>query len=347
MKWNNRTLVIVLGVLAIILIALLIKDRSVNRADEIFLSIDSAKVTEISIKSTMGNALIRKEGNEWRLKEPKDAPMQKYPIQSLLQSLDTMEVEYVVTDERAKWKDYQVDDSSGAHVTVKTGKETYQFIVGSLGPTWRHTHMRKQDNDKVYLVKGAIRSNIVKNPNDWRDRTVFMFNPDSLGKMEVLFPDKKDCYELAKVDSEWVTTPTSGKKFKPDGNAVLGIVNGVLKLSIGEFLSDSAAQKIDWTKPLVRFAFEMKDGSKHNVAFFENAANAQQFAFKADANSEPYATWKGSYDMMAKKAEDLKPEVVAKRQKREAEGMKKAKSAIGKHDAKEPKAPKPNKATSK
>ncbi len=331
MKWNNKTLLIILGVLAIISIVLFMQDRSVERPDAIFLSIDSAKVTEVGIKTKDNNVVLRREDTNWRMKQPKDVDVQQWAVQQLLKSFDTLEVEYVVTDDPAKFKDYQVDDVNGAHITVKTAAKTYEFIVGSLGPTWRHTHMRKPDDNKVYLVKGAIRSSIVKNPDDWRDRKIFVFSSDSCESLVGSFPDNKGGFTISREDTQWVVIPDKGKKFKPDDPTVISLLSGILRISVGEYVPDSIKPRIDYSQVLSTYHFTMKDGGKYGVTFYKYPANEQKVIFKVDGNDEPYTSWKSTYDIIGRRADDMTPESVAKKKNREAEGMKKAKAAMAKN----------------
>ena len=191
--------------------------------------------------------------------------------------------------------------------------------------------MRKPGDNKVYLVKGAIRSNIVKNPDEWRDRKVFVFSQDSCVSFTATFPDGKSGYTVAREDSQWVLTPEKGKKFKPDDGTLMGVMTGVLRISVGEFIVDSIQKQIDYSKVMAHFNFEMKNDPKtYGITFFQYPNNEQKVVFKVDGQNEPFTAWKATYDVIGKKAEEINSEFVKKRKAREAAGMKTAKEVVGK-----------------
>ncbi|MDK9700819.1 MAG: DUF4340 domain-containing protein [bacterium] len=300
---SNKTLIIIFGALAVILILLLMRDRRIERPDDVFLLVDTTKISEISIKQGTTTTLLKKEGGEWRMKQPVDWPVQAWAMTNMLNSIDTLEVEYIVTEDPTKYKDFEVDDEKGALITINTGKEKVEFVVGSLGATWRHTHMRKPGDKNVYLVKGSIRSYLVKRPDDWRDRRIFNIPDDSLLAVTAKFD--KGGWTLAKDDTTWMVD-IGNKKIMPDDNVRTGVISGLVRLNIGDFPPDSVVRIASFAEPLVTFNFTLKDNSSHSVVFAKHPSNDQQVLFKVDNRPDIFGQWKGSFDMLNKKGEEWK-----------------------------------------
>ncbi|MCX7834785.1 MAG: DUF4340 domain-containing protein [bacterium] len=295
---NNRTLLIILGILILILVPLLMKDCRVSRPDEILFTIDTAKVNQFEVVQGNSKTVIKRFPDQWRIIEPVDWPVNNFMISNLLTSIDTIEVEYEVTKDAKLYKQFGVDDSSGAKVTVSLadGKKL-SFIVGNLGGTWRHTHFRIPDKKPVYLVKGPIRSQLVKKPDEWRDRRLFNYNQDSLVVMNVQVG--KDRYSISKEDTVWKVTPEKGKPFEPNQTRVNGILSGILKMSIADFPSDTIIEKLDWSKIASTFDFEMKDGTKHQLVFTTFQADTNKLYYKVNHLNGVFSVWKATYDMYA------------------------------------------------
>lgn len=295
---SNRTLLIVLGILIVILIPLLMKDWRITRPDEILFMLDSSKISQIEVVHGDNKSVIKRVQDEWRLVEPVDWPVTNFLINNLMNSLDTVEVEYEVTDDPTQYKKLGVDDSTGAKITItmKDGKQ-HTFIVGNLGGSWRHTHIKLPDKKTVYLTKGAIRSQIVKQPDEWRDRRLFNYSQDSL----VILNAKvgKDVYSLVMKDSIWLVTPQNGKAFEPNPNRLTGILNGILKMSIADFPPDTLVQKLDWSRIASQFEFEMQNGKKHNLTFTTLPADTNKLYYRVDQVNGVFSVWKASYDMYA------------------------------------------------
>lgn len=301
---SNRTLLIILGVLIIILVPLLMKDCRISRPDEVLFVIDTAKINQIEVVQGNQKSVIKRFPDQWRLIEPVDWPVNNFMISNLLTSLDTVEVEYEVTNDPAMYKKLGVDDSTGSKVTVflSDGKKI-SFIVGNLGGTWRHTHLKLPTKKTVYLVKGPIRSQIVKKPDEWRDRRLFHYNQDSLVVMNIQVG--KDRYSLAKEDTIWKIFPEKGKPFVPNENRLNGILSGILKMSIADFPSDTLIAKLDWSKVVSTFEFEMKDGKKHQLTFTTLESDTNKLYYKVNHLDGVFSIWKPTYDMYALPLKEL------------------------------------------
>ena len=100
-----------------------------------------------------------------------------------------MDVSDLVTEQKAKHAEFEVDDKSGIHLVAKAkgGKVLADVIVGkSTGPG---TMVRPTGKDEVWQATGISRYMFDKSPADWRDKSITTFTAGDAEKIEVVAKD--------------------------------------------------------------------------------------------------------------------------------------------------------------
>src|SRR5437016_11442623 len=99
--------------------------------------------------------------------------------------------------------------------------------------------LRVQGQDAVVTVKGSIRYAFIKQPREWRDRTIA--KPDSKDVQEIAFDDKNGRFAFVRKGEDF--QQVTGKKEKPitplDPAKVKSIVGTAATLSATDFADAS------------------------------------------------------------------------------------------------------------
>ena len=114
-----------------------------------------------------------------------DEPVAK----AAFEGLGKMDVSDLVTEQKAKHAEFEVDDKSGIHLVAKAkgGKVLADLIVGkSTGPG---TMVRPTGKDEVWQATGISRYMFDKSPADWRDKSITTFTAGDAEKIEVAAKD--------------------------------------------------------------------------------------------------------------------------------------------------------------
>ena len=93
------------------------------------------------------------------------------------EALGKMDVSDLVTDQKAKQAEFEVDDKAGVHVVAKAagGKVLADFIVGKV--VGGGTMVRLAGQGRGLAGQRASRKFIVdKTPTDWRDKSITTFH---------------------------------------------------------------------------------------------------------------------------------------------------------------------------
>ncbi len=223
-KLNYTTLIVILAVvLGIYLITELTgkKERSFR---DIVLEVDTACVNRITV-SPPGKAesVLIKEGNEWNIQiNGKSYMADPKVVKSLLHPVAEMKTLKPAANSREKWRELNVDDSTGIHVVMKDdNKELANFYIGRMGfiqppedeknqqfnmrnrnQPIMFAHVRLDDEEQVYAVEGYLNMSYTLEPENFRVKTITNIQKDKIKKISFNYPGDQS-FELIKQDTIW------------------------------------------------------------------------------------------------------------------------------------------------
>ncbi len=80
--------------------------------------------------------------------------------------------------------------------------KTISLIVGKMGPSYFVSYIRATNSDDVYLAEGLNSWIINKEVRDWRDKTIFKTEKDSI--TQLFFEFDKEKFLAEKLESKWM-----------------------------------------------------------------------------------------------------------------------------------------------
>ncbi|HOG20409.1 MAG TPA: DUF4340 domain-containing protein [Salinivirgaceae bacterium] len=199
LKIKNRTLYIII---AILLVALIIKVVSSNiKGERTFrkslCEFNPEDIDKIEIVDN--NSLIKftKDGIIWRV--AKDAESYKADIQtveSILKDLSTMNIQRVVSRDKSKLQENEIDDSTGTRIKLfSKSKLLADLVVGRFsyrqtgqGGIQLSTMVRLANEDDVYSIEGSLSMSVRRDFDGFRDKTIAKFDPEKLQSIEFSYP---------------------------------------------------------------------------------------------------------------------------------------------------------------
>ena len=211
MKKNKN--VILLGVLGLLVVVYLLvtftsdKSRSKSFRTEL-VSIDTAKVTQVTMTTTSENTVINKTGPDSWLVEVDGGtkPARASVVTNLLTSLEGVKPSRLVARTADKWKDYTVD-STGTRVKIFEGNQlTLDLIIGRFGVEGQrnfHTYVRLAEENDVYLAKDFMGISIAKSADDFRNGDILRIRKDSLTQVSFNYPDS--AFSVVNTGGSWIS----------------------------------------------------------------------------------------------------------------------------------------------
>jgi len=183
--------------------------------------------------------LSKQQAVGWMVLLPSGAslPTDEGTIKGLFSNLKQVQLEDEISERADRASEYEVDASSGLHVTLQDAKGTMlaSGIFGKQAPDASHVYFRYPDKPMVYLARGLMRGELGRaDPNSWRSHELVSIAETKIQKILLSSGGLK--MNLIRVSSE--TWTLNGKPANMD---VVNSLVGTLAHLRGEAFIDPAS----------------------------------------------------------------------------------------------------------
>ena len=213
-KLSNKTLLILFIILLVIVAAFLFYDSKHGERSfrKDLVNIDTAQVTSINIyPKTTHHKLVKifKEGHYWKVDIPnnKTAFVPKQKIDEIFRELLGIKTLSVAALGKNKWKEYEVDDSSGTEIKVfEGGNNTLDLTIGKFAfrrPKTMLSYVRVGGDDNVYQINGMPGFLFNQNADYYRDGRVINDRYSNWTKLSFTYPGDSS-FVLEKKNKNWM-----------------------------------------------------------------------------------------------------------------------------------------------
>ena len=212
-------LVVVAGLAAYIFLVEQKREPSTEeKPKEKLFTLDKAKVKEITVARTAGETIrLVKSGADWRMAEPMAVAADTTAVESLLSSLEGLEVQ----DEAAANPERLADYGLGAPrlqltVVADGAKEPLRLLLGEKLVDGSGVYAKVPDKPRVFTIASYVESSLDKKAFDLRDRDFLKIKRDAVKTLAVQGPEGS--YTLARDDKgEWAFTAPLQHQGRPLG----------------------------------------------------------------------------------------------------------------------------------
>jgi hypothetical protein len=222
---NNKKLLIILGVLALIFFATkFFKSKNGKHSfDTSMIKIDTSLITNISISQfNQEKVKATKNGNSWSVSKGSIHSKANPSWKSFLGELAKLKVSALVSKNSDKWEKYELTDSLAAKVSIKQGERTINFVVGKMKyniPKNQGQYVGRQnvtgityirvpdEGDAIYSVDGFLGMSVKNGFDRWRDNSFIQINKDEVTSVKVT-DNTGSSTLISKQDSVWYVNGT-------------------------------------------------------------------------------------------------------------------------------------------
>jgi len=223
---------------------------------------ERAKAKELRLLPASGDAIrLVKEGTAWRLTGPLSAPADSEAVDALLSSLETLEIEAVVTDSPQALTDFGLAPPKLTVECVIEGRQDpLSLLLGDSAPAGNGIYAKLPTTARVFTLPAHLEGSFNKKPFDLRDRSVLHVKRDEVKSLEISGPE--GAFTLAKDDKgEWAFTKPL--KTRAGRWSVDGLVGNLESLRMDQVATDAAAdlKPFGLDKPTRTVTVGLTDGS--------------------------------------------------------------------------------------
>jgi hypothetical protein len=205
MKKSTIGSIALIVLLAVIAYLVMQRPGERSRSDEEvehLVDYDSAAVSRFEITSKAnGHIVVERQGGKWMITDPINFPAAEYMVIRVLETGRQIELKNVVSTNPDKQGLFQVD-STGTLVKYYEGEtEKAAFRVGKPTTSFTETYVRAEGSNDVYIAMGTFATIFDRKPLEWRDKTIFHTERESLTGVRFAYGDTT--FSVTKADSVW------------------------------------------------------------------------------------------------------------------------------------------------
>jgi hypothetical protein len=200
-----------------------------DKAREKVLAFEKGKVLSVTLTPAEGeNVRLAREGEAWRLTAPIAAPADAAEVDSLLSSLESLEMEEEVAASAANLADYGLEaPKQGVSLMLEGGGDPLKLLLGSKTPDGGALYAQLAQRPRVFTIPAHLESTLGKQAFELRDRDLLHVKRDAVKTLEVTGPEGS--YALARDDKgEWAfTKPVATRAGRWSVDGLLGTIEGL------------------------------------------------------------------------------------------------------------------------
>lgn len=281
----------ILGIIFLALLALYLLTRVFSRQPEKtfrseLVQVDTALVDKIELypKAEAGQTVtLERNGGQWVVTDGNiTAPAISNAVASVLGQLHLMKAKRVVAKKEEKWKDYEVDEGSGARVKAYVGGEAVaDFMVGRFNFNQQArtalSYVRLTEEEEVYAVDGFLSMTFGQDIDAFRNKQILKLdNGEEVSALQL--QTNGNAINFQKDGTTWTYNGTA-----LDSTKIAGYLSG-LRYVAGNTFADGFSPVGTPEQSLL-----VQTGTKQiTVNAYRYAAGEQDFAIQSSQYPEAY-----------------------------------------------------------
>ncbi|UCC40331.1 MAG: DUF4340 domain-containing protein [Candidatus Aminicenantes bacterium] len=240
MKFKT-TLILFAAFIVLLAFILLFEFKGNGEKDEEakLVSLSSDDITKIIFKKPEETLTFEKnEEGEWHIKEPLEAKADKYEVDRLADDFSDLRIERVVEEMPEELKKYEIPQKE-ISLYFKDKEKPIKILIGMENPLDNTFFAKRDDEEKVVLISGQLKSLMEKKLFDFRKKDIFKFETDDVKNIKLRA--KKIQWEAQKKEEEWFFKKPAGALVK--SSQINDILSSLSNLKAKNFVSEDKTQE--------------------------------------------------------------------------------------------------------
>ncbi len=289
MNRRNQILSAVLAV-QIVVGALVFWPRSTTSAESgpLFANLKAADVVNLTISDANGEHItLAKNGDNWILPEAGDYPADSTKIAPLLNKLEDLKTNRLVTQTDASHKRLKVaSDDFNRLIEVKLQDGTsHKLYLGSTAGV-STTHVRADDQSEVYLASNLSSWDVNAQASAWID-TLYFTVPQT-ATVALTLQNQNGTFELEKEGDNWTMKGLAGDE-KLNVNNVTTLVSQATAVHMVSPIGKESQDSFGLDAPLAVVTLKTKEGDQEKTYTLKIGAKSDDGnSYVASSSESPY-----------------------------------------------------------
>ncbi len=207
-----------------------------GKREKVFTGFDKLKVSSITLSKREGEVIeAERNGDRWTLISPRETPADAASIGAMLDALERLETEDIVTEATPDLAPFGLSPPKVAVSVVAEGAgKPFELEIGDNVPAGSGLFARVPGKPRLFTVSSMVENTFNKTAFDLRDRSLIHAKKDDVRWFE-LREKGRTVFKLAREEAgnEWeVTTPLTSRAARWTVEGFLGLVENLRMDSI-------------------------------------------------------------------------------------------------------------------
>lgn len=313
----NRKTLIAVGVLAVLaIVAAMVlrqpeKGQTVGEKPRPVPKLAAGSFDTLTVTKGTSTTTIKREGDKYKITAPGAFVADENVAKGAFEVLEKLEFGNIVTDQKAKHAEFEVDDK-GLKVVAKKGDQKGEQVLAELlvgKSVGGNTLVRVPGKDDVWQALGSFKYNFDRDTAGWRDKTITKFNQADAEKIELTTRDAGHAVLKKGAGDQWSVAESTVKIDKLDGSVPTGIVSLLTSWITNEFVEDPKPEVTGLAKPRNTITVTLK-GGKTVTALVGNKKGADDYYVKTADSPQVYLVKRYNVDRLDKHPIDLRDKTI-------------------------------------
>jgi hypothetical protein len=210
------------------------REEKPEKPKEKVFALDKAKVKELTLAPSGGETIrLVKEGSNWTMAAPKALPADGPAADSLVSTLESLEVDEVAAASAPHLADFGLESPKlTVGVLLQGATEPLKLLLGEKLADGSGIYAKLPTQPRVFTIPSYVESSLNKKPFDLRDRDLLHVKRDAVKTLEISGPGGS--YALARDDKgEWAfTKPLATRAGRWSVDSLLGTIENLRMESV-------------------------------------------------------------------------------------------------------------------
>jgi hypothetical protein len=278
--------------------------------------LDPAALDTLVVTRGGATTTIKKDGAKYSVTAPVAYPADEAVAKAGFEALTGLELTDLVTENKAKQAEFEVDDAKAIHVVAKSAKNGDKILADIMvgKNVGNGTMVRLAGKDEIWKAGAGLRPSVDKGPADWRDKSVVTF---PLADAEIVTVKAKDGTvaiakkngKTASNEDRWDLVSSTPKIDKVDNSVPNGIVNALSSFKANDFADGAKPADTGLDAPALTVIVAVKGGKNHTLLIGNKKGDEDWYVKNADA-PQVYTAKKFNVERINKRPIEFKDKVL-------------------------------------